>query len=50
LSAFHALQRTSVYPDFQISVALAGFAPENVELTVEQNVLTLECRKAEKEG
>src|SRR6185312_7356647 len=30
---------------FQISVALAGFTPEEVALTVEQNVLTLEGRK-----
>ena len=35
---------------FQISVALAGFKPDEVELTVEQNVLTLEGRKNEKEG
>ena len=35
---------------FQISVALAGFMPDEVALTVEQNVLTLEGRKAEKEG
>src|SRR6201994_3275754 len=34
---------------FQISVALAGFSPEEVALTVEQNVLTLEGRRAEKE-
>ena len=34
---------------FQISVALAGFTPEEVALTVEQNVLTLEGRKTEKE-
>ena len=34
---------------FQISVALAGFGPNEVELTVEQNVLTLEGRKAEKD-
>jgi molecular chaperone IbpA len=34
---------------FQISVALAGFTPEEVTLTSEQNVLTLEGRKAEKE-
>ena len=33
---------------FQISVALAGFTPDEVGLTVEQNVLTLEGRKAEK--
>ena len=34
---------------FQISVALAGFKPDEVELTVEQNVLTLEGRKSDKE-
>ena len=35
---------------FQISVALAGFSPNEVTLTVEQNVLTLEGKKADKEG
>src|ERR1700753_22673 len=35
---------------FQISVALAGFRPDEVELTVEQNVLTLEGRKSDREG
>jgi molecular chaperone IbpA len=35
---------------FQISVALAGFTPEEVALTSEQNVLTLEGRNSEKEG
>ena len=35
---------------FQISVALAGFSPGEVALTVEQNVLTLEGSKSEKEG
>jgi molecular chaperone IbpA len=35
---------------FQISVALAGFTTDEVALTVEQNVLTLEGRKSEKEG
>ncbi|MET4426376.1 HSP20 family molecular chaperone IbpA [Bradyrhizobium sp. JR18.2] len=35
---------------FQISVALAGFTPEEVALMSEQNVLTLEGRKSEKEG
>jgi molecular chaperone IbpA len=35
---------------FQISVALAGFRPEEVNLTVEQNVLTLEGRKTDKDG
>ena len=34
---------------FQISVALAGFTPDEVTLTTEQNVLTLEGRKSEKE-
>ncbi|WP_028160910.1 Hsp20 family protein [Bradyrhizobium japonicum] len=34
---------------FQISVALAGFKPDEVDLTVEQNVLTLESRKSDKE-
>ena len=31
-------------------MALAGFMPEEVALTVEQNVLTLEGQKSEKEG
>jgi molecular chaperone IbpA len=35
---------------FQISVALAGFTPDEVTLTVEQNVLTLEGHKSEREG
>jgi len=35
---------------FRISVALAGFSPDEISLTAEQNVLTLEGRKAEKEG
>jgi molecular chaperone IbpA len=34
---------------FQISVALAGFSPGEITLTAEQNVLTLEGRKAEKQ-
>ena len=34
---------------FQISVALAGFTQDEVALTVEQNVLTLEGRKSDKE-
>jgi molecular chaperone IbpA len=34
---------------FQISVALAGFSPDEVALTVEQNVLTLEGRQGDKE-
>jgi molecular chaperone IbpA len=35
---------------FQISAALAGFAPDEVALTVEHNVPTLEGRKGDKEG
>jgi molecular chaperone IbpA len=34
---------------FQISVALAGFTPDEVALTTEQNVLTLEGQKGERE-
>lgn len=34
---------------FQISVALAGLKPDEAELTVEQNVLTLEGRKGDKD-
>ena len=34
---------------FQISVALAGFSPDEVALSVEQNVLTLEGRKSDKD-
>jgi molecular chaperone IbpA len=33
---------------YQISLALAGFTPDEVSITAEQNVLTLEGRKAEK--
>jgi molecular chaperone IbpA len=32
---------------YQISLALAGFSPEEVTITAEQNVLTVEGRKAE---
>lgn len=35
---------------FQITVALAGFTPEEISLTSEQSVLTLEGRKNDKEG
>ncbi len=35
---------------FQISVALAGFRPDEISLTAEQNVLTLEGRKPDKEA
>lgn len=33
---------------YQISLALAGFTPEQIAITAEQNVLTVEGRKAEK--
>jgi molecular chaperone IbpA len=33
---------------YQISLALAGFTPEEVSITAEQSVLTVEGRKAEK--
>src|SRR5437588_10659698 len=33
---------------YQISLALAGFTPEEIAITAEQNVLTVEGRKAEK--
>jgi molecular chaperone IbpA len=33
---------------YQIALALAGFTPEEVSITAEQNVLTVEGRKAEK--
>lgn len=32
---------------YQISLALAGFGPDDVTITAEQNVLTVEGRKAE---
>lgn len=34
---------------YQISLALAGFAPDEIAITAEQNVVTVEGRKAEKE-
>ncbi len=33
---------------YQIALALAGFSPEEIAITAEQNVLTVEGRKAEK--
>jgi len=33
---------------YQISLALAGFSPQDVTITAEQNVFTVEGRKAEK--
>jgi molecular chaperone IbpA len=35
---------------YQISLALAGFAPDELAITAEQNVLTVEGRKSEKES
>lgn len=35
---------------YQISLALAGFTPGEVAITAEQNLLTVEGRKAEKDG
>jgi molecular chaperone IbpA len=34
---------------YQISLALAGFSPDEIAITAEQNVLTVEGRKAEKQ-
>jgi molecular chaperone IbpA len=34
---------------YQISLAVAGFAPDEIAITAEQNVLTIEGRKPEKE-
>jgi molecular chaperone IbpA len=34
--------------EYQIALALAGFTPEEVTITAEQNVLAVEGRKAEK--
>jgi len=36
--------------DYRISLALAGFTPEQVTITAEQNVLTIEGAKPEKTG
>ena len=33
---------------YQVSLALAGFKPEEITITAEQNVLTVEGRKADK--
>ncbi len=33
---------------YQISLAVAGFSPDEIAITAEQNVLTVEGRKAEK--
>lgn len=34
---------------YQISLAVAGFSPDDIVVTAEQNVLTIEGQKAEKE-
>ena len=34
---------------YQISLAVAGFSPDDIAVTAEQNVLTIEGQKAEKE-
>jgi len=34
---------------YQISLALAGFAPDEIAVTAEQNVLTVEGRKSDKD-
>jgi molecular chaperone IbpA len=34
--------------DYEISLALAGFSPEEISITAEQNVLTVEGAKAQK--
>lgn len=34
---------------YQISLAVAGFGPDEIAITAEQNVLTIEGKKAEKE-
>jgi molecular chaperone IbpA len=34
---------------YQISLALAGFTPDEIAITAEQNVVTVEGRKADKE-
>jgi molecular chaperone IbpA len=34
---------------YQISLALAGFTPDEISITAEQNVLTVEGRKSEKQ-
>jgi molecular chaperone IbpA len=36
--------------DYRISLALAGFSPSDVTITAEQNLLTVEGRKSEKES
>src|ERR1700743_693278 len=34
---------------YQISLALAGFSPDEIDVTAEQNVLTVEGRKSDKD-
>ena len=35
---------------YQISLAVAGFAPDDISITAEQNVVTIEGSKSEKAG
>lgn len=43
------IERTSE-DRYQITLALAGFSPDDITITAEQNVLTVEGRKGEKPG
>jgi molecular chaperone IbpA len=43
------IERTSE-DRYQITLALAGFSPEEITITAEQNVLTVEGRKSGKDG
>jgi len=43
----YTIERTGE-DQYRIALALAGFTPEDVTITAEQNVLTVEGRKAEK--
>jgi len=43
------IERTSE-DHYQITLALAGFSPDEIAITAEQNVLTVEGRKGEKDG
>ena len=42
------IERTGA-DNYRISLALAGFSPEDIAITAEQNVLTVEGRKTEKD-
>jgi molecular chaperone IbpA len=43
------IERTSE-DHYQITLALAGFSPDEITITAEQNVLTVEGRKGEQDG